>query len=149
MEPVEFRPEAIFRDLKGHRKQELLHALCEGAAEVHGLDPGALWEEVWKRETLASTNIGLNVSIPHCRLQGIARLYVAIALWPQGIDFGPPCDEPIHIAVLVVAPADKMEADYLSLLAFLARVLRKDANREFLLKGAPDQVVAWLEENAP
>ena len=48
----------------------------------------------------------------------------------------------------MIAPLKECEADYLSLLAFLARVFRRESNRQFLLSASVDEALAWLEENA-
>ena len=145
---VVFKPDAVCRGLEAKKKKKMLRLLCGRAADVYGLDAETLFDEVWKRETLVATTVGYGVAIPHCRLRGLDRICVAMALWPDGVDFGSPDDEKTHIGILVAAPADKMEEDYLALLAFLGRVLRRDSNREFLLGADSAEIVRWFEENA-
>jgi PTS system nitrogen regulatory IIA component len=148
LENVTFKKEAIFRDLKARKKKELLRVFCGSAAEVYGLDGHKLFEEVWRRENLVSTCVGSNVALPHCRLAGVDRLCMAVAIWEKGVNFDSPGGDLIKIAILIVAPEGKLEADYLALLALLARVLRRESNRMEFFSRSDEELVRWIEEKA-
>ena len=148
LENVRLDRRAIFRDLTGRKKKDLLRALCLRAAEAYGLDGPGLFDEVWNREKLVPTCVGHNVALPHCRLRGIDEIFMSVAVWPKGVDMDSPGGDLVRIAVLVIAPREKLEADYLALLAWLARLLRKESNRDLLCSASEEDLLRWFEENA-
>lgn len=60
--------ELFFADLEGESKEEVLRTICEKIEAVHPL-PEGFYESVLKREELARTCMGNQVSMPHpCRV---------------------------------------------------------------------------------
>ena len=88
------------------------------------------------------------MALPHCRFAGVDRLCMAVAIWEEGVNFNSPGGDLIQIAILIVAPEGKLEADYLALLALLARVLRRESNRMEFFSRSDEELVRWIEEKA-
>lgn len=83
-----------------------------------------------ERETLATTAIGNNIAIPHCRVTGINRPYVAFGYLRHPIDWKAPDKEPVRLLALILTPEKKPEL-HLKVLQTLVKFIRQD---DFLKK---------------
>ncbi len=62
-------------------------------------------EEVKKRELECNTGIGMGVGVPHIRARREeGDLFCAIGWSPQGIDYGSPDGEHVHLVVMYYIP---------------------------------------------
>lgn len=114
---------------------EQLIDLLATAPEVRNRDD--LAKEVYHRENLMSTAIGLGVAVPHVRLGSVGDLVAAVGVSRQGIrDYESLDEKPVHIIIMVAAGREQ-HAQYLRLLAYLTSLFKRRATREELV-GAPD-----------
>jgi PTS system nitrogen regulatory IIA component len=122
------RPELILPDVATGDRAGVLRALA-GAISAGGLvaDPEALYGRLAEREELGSTAVGGGVAIPHCKLPGLAREVLAVAVSPQGIDFGAVDGELVKVFFLVVSPVGS-PAEHLRVLAAISRWVKADGN---------------------
>src|SRR5947209_4253978 len=95
------RPELILPDLAAGDRGGVLRALA-GAVAADGpvADPEALYARLAEREELGSTAVGAGVAIPHCKLPGLSREVVAVAVSPRGVDFGAADGRPVRVFFL-------------------------------------------------
>lgn len=91
--------------------------------------------EVWEREQLSTTALGSGVAFPHARTSQVREIVLAVGRSAEGIVF-PGTDERVHLIFLLGTPLDRA-AQYLALVARLARLLKNEAIRTQLLT-APD-----------
>ena len=106
-----FSVEAVVSFLVGHLIQ-LGRLPAEHAPQIVS--------QILHRETLGATAIGQGVAIPHCKSQVVHQLQVITGRSLEGFHWLGCVDaQPVHIVVLVVAPA----ADTLHYLEELARNL--------------------------
>lgn len=101
--------------------RELVAAACEGK----GLDPEVVTAEVWRREQLAGTSVGLGVALPHAGLENLAAPIVAVGLSADGVDFDAPDGLPATLIFLILTPRDDRTA-HLDLVASISSVVAHD-----------------------
>jgi nitrogen PTS system EIIA component len=120
-------------------KEEALRALVELIAKTASLaEPEQIYNAILDRERLLSTGIGLNLAIPHAKLNGVNEFVVALGIHRKGLPFESLDDKPVHILVMIVGPNSHQE-EYLKLLSRVTSFLKE--NREKLLSlTTPDEV---------
>ena len=108
-------------------------ALLAGDSAVVNADRLAL--EILEREKLSPTAIGYGVAFPHARTSQVREIVMAIGRSKGGIVFQG-AEERVHFLFVIGAPPDRA-AQYLALVARLARLLKSDEVRAQLM-AAPD-----------
>lgn len=122
--------ELILVDLGEPDRDTLLKIIAERIAEVRDLAPIPILEGLLQREKLGSTALGGDVALPHTRSDQIRTSCVAIALFPDAIQYG---SEKVRAVFAVVSPA-KDPSQNLQCLAAISRWVQQD--------GAVDQLVS-------
>lgn len=118
------RPELIFPALSARDGRGALVEIAEGiAAALPGVSPAALARGFAEREQLGSTALGGALAVPHCKVPGLERAYVAVGVSPAGIEFGAADGRPVRVFFAVVSPAAAPTA-HLKLLAAISRWAR-------------------------
>lgn len=127
-------PSLPCRDGRDALRQLAEHVSATGAVRS-GED---LFRKLWERELLGSTGIGAGVAIPHCKMQGLDRVLLAIGICAQGVDFGAVDGEPVRLFFLLVSPSNA-PAEHLQSLAAVSRWVKLDHHVRKLieLKDAP------------
>jgi PTS system fructose-specific IIA component/PTS system nitrogen regulatory IIA component len=117
--------DALIADLPRQAKPDVLRALIRKLTVTRKI-PAEMEDELVgsliKRETLASTGIGQGVGIPHTKHAGVDRVIGAVAWCQEGLQFESLDDEPVHLVVLVISPADR-HAEHLQALASVSSIL--------------------------
>jgi mannitol/fructose-specific phosphotransferase system IIA component (Ntr-type) len=104
-------------------RDDIIRTLVYRLAGNHGLaDPQGITEAVIAREQSTSTVMPHGVAVPHARLPGIDRPFVAIATSRDGFAFD---GQNVFLVLLLLVPMDK-PALYLKTLRSIASVLRED-----------------------
>lgn len=142
-------PALIFPGLPGSDVPTVLRALADRVHEAGRVDDAdELYERLSEREELGSTGLGNGVAIPHCKLDGIDEVVMAIGICQRKVDFGAVDGKPVDVFFLIVSP-EKRPAEHLKALAAVSRWLKRDdhvaevrrrASREAihdLLRGEP------------
>lgn len=108
-------------------KNQLLQADLGGGARKALLD----------RERLASTGMGMNVAIPHVKLEGLDEVVVSVSLHPEGVEWEATDGEPVKILFTVLRPARASDAfdpeRHLDMMRWLSGLCRKADFRRFAL----------------
>lgn len=87
-------------------------------------------EEVQKRELECNTGIGMGVGVPHIRARREeGDLFCAIGWSPQGIDYGAPDGEHVHLVVMYYIPGAQKNV-YLKEISTLVKAMRKSGGIE-------------------
>jgi len=141
-------PELVFADLPCIDRSALLRSLAERLVEAGRFDdPDKLYKKLWEREQLGSTGIGAGIAVPHCKMSGLKRVVVGVALLRNSIEFGAADQLPVRIVFLVVSPDDQPAA-HLQCLAAISRWICVDEHRERLLAStSSSDMKALLCEN--
>lgn len=119
-------PELVFPELPGKDAAAVLRALArEVVAAGVVSDSDELFAKLWEREQLGSTGIGHGVAVPHCRLEGLGRVVVALGRVKRGVAFGAVDKKPVHLFFLVIAP-EGAAAAYLECLREISRLVKDE-----------------------
>lgn len=140
-------PELIFPDLVGTDRPGILRVLAEGMARNGVIsDTESLYRHLVEREELGSTAIGSGVAIPHCKMDNLKDVVVAVGLSREGVEFESEDGTPVRLFFLVVSPSDKPAA-HLRSLAAISKWVKADRHVERLLElDEPDEIWELLQE---
>lgn len=127
------RRELIFPDLAGESRDTVLKNFALAMAERGAVRDGeTLYRRLQEREALGTTGIGSGVAIPHCKLERLDGVVVAVGLSRQGVAFDAVDDQPVRLFFLVLSPPDA-PAEHLKSLAAISRWAKADRHAERLL----------------
>lgn len=108
-------------------------------------DIEALYDDVWEREQLTTTGIGLKIALPHAKSKHIQTPSVVFGRSSKGVDFDSLDGEPAHLFFLICIPYDGANL-HLKVLAMLSRSLLHESFREELMKaGSATEVLSILQ----
>ncbi len=141
------RPELIFSDLPAAGRSQVLQAFADRiAAAGLAVSPDELYRKLCEREELSSTGIGAGIAIPHCKLDRLKQGLVAVAVVPDGVDFGAVDGQPVRVFFLVVSPS-QAAAEHLQVLAAISRWVKADRHVEKILElREPRAIYDFLRE---
>ena len=127
------RPELIFHNLTCADGPTALRAFAGRIAERGVVDDAdELYRRLLEREKLGSTALGHGVAVPHCKLDGLKEVVVAIGLCQHGIEFAAEDRDPVRLLFLVISPSAEPAA-HLQSLAAISRWVKEDSNVERIL----------------
>jgi len=131
--------------LESVSKEQALRTLVETIASSAGLDQtDEIFQAIIERERLLSTGIGLNLAIPHAKLNGVKDFVVALGIHKKGLPFESLDDKPVNLLVMIVGPNFHQE-EYLKVLSRVTAFLKE--NREKILGlSTPEEVFALTME---
>jgi len=112
--------DAFLNPLSAPDRWEAISELSALVARIHGLDAHHVAEAVASRERIASTGLELGIAVPHARLASLDRSIIAVGVSPRGLDFEAFDGEPSHVILLLLTPANDVQAQ-LSILSDIAR----------------------------
>jgi mannitol/fructose-specific phosphotransferase system IIA component (Ntr-type) len=147
--PLPIDARLVFPDLAARTLDDVLLEMATSLAAAGVVrDPVELAERLRRREKEGCTGIGKEgVAFPHCRMQGLANVLVAVGLSREGIDFGTPDGKPIRVVFLLLSPWDA-PAQHLQVLARLARLSARTPGLpdRLLLAGSPEAIARALRD---
>ncbi len=116
-------------------KHEVLDALIYNLAQTPDItDVNELAAEIFHREELMSTGIGLGVAIPHVRLTSLDTAIMAAAVARNDIaDYDSIDGQPVRLIFMIAAGHDQ-HAQYLRLLSSLANLVKDEQMRRQLIE---------------
>jgi PTS system nitrogen regulatory IIA component len=143
------RPDLVFADLSGADGPTVLRAFA-GRVVERGVLPDAdlLYQRLLEREKLGTTALGHGVAVPHCKIDGLDEVILAVAVLSKGIDFEAEDGEPVRVLFLVVSPT-AAPAEHLQSLAAISRWVRADHNVTRILKAREPQAIFELLAELP
>ena len=125
-------PELIFPHLEGTDRNSVLRSLARKMAERGRVtDAEELYTRLAEREELGSTGVGSGVAIPHCKMEGLERVLMAIGILDQAIDFGALDGAPVRLFFLIVSP-QRSPAAHLQCLAAISSWVKVEGHVEDL-----------------
>lgn len=127
--------------IKSTDKASVIRELLETMDHDDRIDDlEALYQDVWEREQLTTTGIGLKIGLPHAKSKHIQTPSVVFGRSTQGIDFDSLDGEKAHLFFLICIPYDGANL-HLKVLAMLSRSLLHESFREELMHATSDQEV--------
>jgi len=143
------RPGLIFADLSGLDSHIVLRDIADRIA-TRGFvkDSDALYRGLCEREELGSTGVGSGVAIPHCKMEDLEQVVLAVGISRQGIDFAAVDGRPVRLFFVVVSPSDR-PASHLQSLASISKWVKADRHVERILAlQDPDKIFELLRTEA-
>lgn len=123
--------EAILASVKASGRKQALQEIGHRAADVYGLNCGAVIDGLLSREKLGSTAMGSGVAIPHARLESLDRIVGLFARFDKPIDFEAADGQGVDLMFALLAP-EAAGADHLRALAKVSRLMRDEGLRRKL-----------------
>ncbi len=100
-------------------RDEIVRTLASGLAKRYNLPGGdGLADQVLAREQIGSTVLMDGLAVPHARVQGLNRPYIAIATSERGIQWDEKKQTKVHVLFLILIPLEE-PALYLKVLRVL------------------------------
>src|SRR5262245_45614121 len=93
-------------------------------------DPIVVYERLLEREKQESTGIGNGVAIPHCKLDQLQQVMLAVGYSEKGVDFHAIDGNPTYFFFVIISPSTAA-VQHLRALAALSRLLK---SQTFLAK---------------
>ena len=135
------QPQEILLGVDVRDRKHALEVVGEAVDRSHGLEPGAAFRALWRREQAASTGLGGGFAIPHASVAGITTP-LTLFMRPQvAIAFDAPDRQPVSQLLAIVAPVDGAKEDHLQLLALVAQLF-SDGGFRRQLETVPDAAQA-------
>jgi mannitol/fructose-specific phosphotransferase system IIA component (Ntr-type) len=104
-------------------KDKAIFELVDLLADRVGIDQREqLKKAVWAREMTRTTGIGHGVGIPHGKVEGVAKLCMAIGKSATPIEYGSIDRRPVDLILLLVSPVDQT-GPHIQALAAISRML--------------------------
>ena len=86
--------------------------------------------------------------MPHCKIDGLDEVVVAVGLFGKGIEFEATDDEPVRLLFLVISP-DAAPAEHLQSLAAISKWVKADHHVERILELREPQAIYDLLDKQP
>jgi len=147
-----FYDNTIRLDLHPADKWEAIEALVDVLVEEKQVPPSErapVRDAAFARERARTTAMGHGTAIPHAPLLDLPGILGAMAICPEGVDFGGPGEEPVRFVFLLVTPQENYR-NYIPVLSQIAAVIRPPDNRAALLAcQTPSEVAELLRRVVP
>lgn len=149
-----FKSKACILKLKAETKEaaldEVVDQLLSGKLLPPDLEADAR-SALQEREELASTGVGMNVAIPHVKVDGLDEAICSLSVSQEGIEWRAVDGEPVHILFTVLRPDGETEQhdpqNHLEMMRWIARLARDPDFRGFALQAnTKAELVGLLKE---
>ena len=128
-------------DLKSADKNLALEELVEVISKSDIVtDKKIFLKEIFKREKIISTGLGLGIAFPHVKIPSVKDFVIAIGRSKMGINFNAIDEKPVYIIVMIGA-SDTQAREYIRLLAQLVIRLKRQGVRERIMKADSPQEI--------
>jgi PTS system nitrogen regulatory IIA component len=112
-------PELKSTDVSGVLK-EFSETICN-SGRFHSSD--TLYARLHEREKQESTGIGNGIAIPHCKVENLNQVLVAVGYSPNGVDFGAIDGKKTSFFFVIISPSGSSVL-HLRALAAVSRLLK-------------------------
>lgn len=128
--------------LKSNTKEEALKELIE-TFDLPNKDE--ITTNIFKREQLMSTGIGLGIAVPHVRLPSIEKLILAVGIQPNGIaDYDSIDDGSISIIFMILAGKNQHSLHIKTLAAISKKFKDSSVRKQIIAAQTPKEVFKIL-----
>ena len=144
------RPECFIPELQDKTREGALRALVHAVAEKGFLkDEKDVYARLMERESIQSTAVGNGIAIPHCFIDEVPDLIIAVARAATGLDFDSFDGKPTHVVFLLMGNRQEHSL-HLKALARIARLIKSTAFIEKIVASSSveDMVKAFEQEEA-
>lgn len=101
-------------------------------------------EAIMKREKIVSTGIGMQVAIPHAKLDQFHSFFIAIGIQKEkGLDWKSLDNSPVRIIFMIGGPDDK-QYEYLQILSKITIIIKDEKIRKKLINAVSKEEVMHI-----
>jgi len=124
--------------------REFSNAICEAGKFD---DREVLFDRLFERERQESTGVGNGIAIPHCKIENLKQVVLAVGYSSDGVDFKACDSKPVYFFFLVISPSGASVL-HLRMLAALSRLLRSSSFISQLQQEHPgkEDLIALIKE---
>lgn len=142
-----FETRRIFLDVPAGSMTAAIEDMARRLKESGDIkDPADLARRLVEREKLGCTGLGSGIAIPHCKLDGLESVLLAVGVSREGVDFHALDGRLVRLIFLVLSPAEA-PAGHLQALARISRLVKTPGITEGILSASsPDQIGRLLLE---
>lgn len=138
--------------LKENTKNEILFTLINLVAAKISLsekDRETLAREIFYREQLMSTGLGLGIGIPHIRYEGVSKPVMAVGIRKEGIqDYESIGAETVKVVVMIIV-GKQQHKEHIRLLSLVVSLLKKaDIKQKLLTAGSGREIYEIITGNS-
>ncbi len=131
----------IVVELKGSDKKSVMEELTECLASEKILsDKDAFLNAVMEREELESTAIGGGIAIPHAKHESVKRIFCAMGMVKDGVEFKALDAKPVTAVFMVASPPD-LNREYIQVVARAAKLLKSDVMMQKITAASSPQEI--------
>ena len=144
------RPECFLPAIQERTREEALRTLVHAvAAKGYLRDEKDVYARLMERENIQSTAVGNGIAIPHCFIDEVPDLIIAVARAPGGLDFDSFDGKPTQVVFLLMGNRQEHSL-HLKALARIARLIKSTAfiDRIRASTTVEDMVKAFEQEEA-
>lgn len=147
-EPCLFEPQLVTLELKGTNKKEVLDEMIDLLADANILNDKELYKsEIYKREEMSSTDVGMGIAMPHAKTKAVNTARVAVGISKEGFIFEGDNNSTVNL-VFMIAASDTDSDLHLKTLAKLSSKLTKEGFIDGILNAKTrEEIVNMLLEN--
>ncbi len=109
-------------------------------------DEGLFETEVFDREAILSTGIGLGIAIPHAKIESVDEFFIIVGIERNGIEWNSIDSEPVKAVFLIGAPEAERKR-YLRILSKLILLAKNKVRRDLLFSAERAEEVVELFKN--
>lgn len=128
-------------------KADALETLIRLVCNVYSLGN---FEEIFRliieREGMLSTGIGLEVAVPHCRVEAAKSIILGVMLIPEGIEYNSVDGLPVKIIILLISPLNDVSGHLASLSSISHAVSNENHRRRLLDAKSADELFETILE---
>jgi PTS system nitrogen regulatory IIA component len=137
----------IFLDLKPGDKRQVLEEFVSAVKSRNLIgDDKLILDELLKRESLGSTGLEKGIAIPHALIDEVKEPFLALAVFPKGIDFEAVDQKPTYILMMLLGSKNNPGAQ-LKILAHVCRLVKETHFVEKIKKiKKPGDICSLIEE---
>ena len=123
-------------------KKEALTYLIDSLADTPEVkNKNKLNEEIFRREKLMSTGIGMGIGIPHVRLESVEDILIAVGISKSAIEDYESLDgKPVRMIFMVAAGKDQ-HTEHIQAIAAISSKLKDDDLRKSILEAKNNTTV--------
>ncbi|WP_319757660.1 PTS sugar transporter subunit IIA [uncultured Sphaerochaeta sp.] len=141
MRILDYLTESSILFLKETHKNQILTTMTGKAADSGYIPSGeAFTTAILAREAIMSTGIGLQVAIPHAKLDGIKEFFLLAAVLENDVPWDSLDKKPVRLVFMIGGPSDR-QSDYLMILSKITLVIKNPERRKALMVAKTPQAV--------
>jgi fructose-specific PTS system IIA-like component len=141
--------ELIITSSDSANKYEAIKELCD-SLYINGrtANPSGIEEDVWKREQVYSTDMGLGIAIPHCKTTHTLANSIAVLKPETPIQWGSNDNKPVEVVILLAIRENEAKDAHMKIFAKLARKVMHEEFRDYLInENNPKKICEYLKQS--